>query len=78
MYKRQFLYHPDDNNTRILHEKVSKITVGLPVFFKGWLTDTVKENLIRMSYMGSDSTQVCDSIHPSRLSMLTKKLSKKK
>ena len=74
----KFLYHPDDNNTRILHEKVSKITVGLPVFFKGWLTDTVKENLIRMSYMGSDSTQVCDSIHPSRLSMLTKKLSKKK
>lgn len=71
----KFLYHPDDSNTKKLHENVSKITVGLPVFFTGWLSDIVKENLQRTSFMTSDSTQICDSIHPSRLSMLAKKLS---
>ena len=73
----QFLQRPDEAHIKELKEKVSLITVGLPAFYDQWLSDIVRENLSRMSYMTSDSTVIRDSVHPSRLSMLTKKLKNK-
>ena len=70
----EFLQRPDEAHIKELKEKVSLITVGLPAFYDQWLSDIVRENLSRMSYMTSDSAVIRDSVHPSRLSMLTKKL----
>ncbi len=74
----QFLRNPSDENLKRLRDRISRITVGLPTFFEYWLCDVVRDNLNKMSFMSSDSTQIADSIHPTRLHTLARKLKDRK
>ena len=75
-YIAQFLRTPNADNLKHLRDMIARITVGLPTFFEYWLSDVVRDNLTKMSFMSSDSTQIADSIHPTRLHALAKKLKK--
>ena len=70
----QFLRNPSDANLKVLRDRICRITVGLPTFFESWLCPTVRDNLTKMSFMSSDSTQIADSIHPTRLQAIARKL----
>ena len=74
----QFLRNPNNDNLKVLRDKITRITVGLPTFFEYWLSPIVRDNLTKMSFMSSDSTQIADSIHPTRLQTLTRKFKERK
>ena len=72
-----FLTHPYEANGKILRDQISRITVGLPDFYDHWMPKQVRENLVKLSVMSSDSAMIKDSIHPSRLELLARKYTEK-
>lgn len=74
----EFLIHPYEANGRILLDQISRITVGLPTFYDHWMPAQVRENLVKLSIMSSDSTTIKDSVHPSRLQLLSRKYAERK
>lgn len=77
-YIAHFLRNPSNEHMQELREDISLITVGLPAFYDHWLTPVVRDNLVKLSLMTSDSTHIADSIHPTRLQALARKFKEKK
>lgn len=62
-----FLRNPSSQNLQKLRDHITRLTVGLPAFWDHWLCDVVRDNLKGLSHVNSDSAQVSDSSHPTRL-----------
>ncbi len=71
----KFLQNPSDAMSKELYELVMRITVSLPLFYGEWLAPVVRHNLVNLSLLSSDSSIICDSSHPSRLALLSRKVS---